>query len=357
MTTRDWTKERWRKQYTREPLEEHLWPVMARGLRELLNALAEDDGCLIRDADDPRDALVRALGAQPAELELVRVAVDVLITSGHLEEDERGVWIPELPVAQVHYRADGVARPAADASERDPAARTSTERVREFRKRQRERAGGETASSVSVEQSSPVSSGVSAVVSATVSESEQERNIQINLPSPLAKTLARSPVSSPVSRNAPVRVSQLLFGEEDDETLLKLPVSERASRVLDAPALAERLHPERWPELIAVGAAFAESTGQTKAFLGRFADDEGVRALVRLFASGFSQQSLEYVARVVPKQEWWTANGKRLGLSSLTLEVVRRNAPDAEGRARVMSPRVAKVIAAMQSEEKAHGAA
>ena len=53
MTNRDWSKERWRKQYTREPLEERLWPVMARGLRELLNALAEDDGFLIRDADDP----------------------------------------------------------------------------------------------------------------------------------------------------------------------------------------------------------------------------------------------------------------------------------------------------------------
>lgn len=122
MTTRDWTKERWRKQYTREPLEEHLGPVMARGLRELLNALAEDDGCLIRDADDPRDALVRALGAQPAELDLVRTAVDVLIASGHLEEDERGVWIPELPVAQAHYRADGVATLMGCGPTRSPAA-------------------------------------------------------------------------------------------------------------------------------------------------------------------------------------------------------------------------------------------
>ena len=38
---RDWTRERWRKQYVREPLQHRAWPVMARGLRELLNALAE----------------------------------------------------------------------------------------------------------------------------------------------------------------------------------------------------------------------------------------------------------------------------------------------------------------------------
>ena len=49
MTGRDWTKERWRKQYIREPLQHRAWPVLARGLRELLNALAEDDGTLVRD--------------------------------------------------------------------------------------------------------------------------------------------------------------------------------------------------------------------------------------------------------------------------------------------------------------------
>jgi hypothetical protein len=109
--------------------------------------------------------------------------------------------------------------------------------------------------------------------------------------------------------------------------------------------------------VLAVASAFAEATGLQQPGLGRYAGDEGVRALVKLFAAGFAHTGLEYVARVVPKQPWWTAGGKRLGLSSLSLEVVRRNLPAADGRARVASPSVAKVIAELAVKERASGAA
>jgi hypothetical protein len=96
--TRDWLRERWRKQYVREPLQERLWSVMARGLRELPSMLAEDDGTLIRGADDPELALVAALA--PDELGLVRAAVALLLQQGFLESDGRSLWIPQLPAAQ-----------------------------------------------------------------------------------------------------------------------------------------------------------------------------------------------------------------------------------------------------------------
>ncbi len=64
---KDWSKERWRKLYLRESLEQRLWSVMARGLRDYLIRLAEDDGTLIRDDDDPEGALLKALGAHPEE--------------------------------------------------------------------------------------------------------------------------------------------------------------------------------------------------------------------------------------------------------------------------------------------------
>jgi hypothetical protein len=49
------------------------WPG---GLRELLNALAENDGTLVRDVDDPLEALLRGIHAQEYELELVEAALN-----------------------------------------------------------------------------------------------------------------------------------------------------------------------------------------------------------------------------------------------------------------------------------------
>lgn len=143
----------------------------------------------------------------------------------------------------------------------------------------------------------------------------------------------------------------------DPQQALKLPVQERAAFLRAHPRLAGALQPERWPELVAIGDAFAEGSGQGKQYLGTYDKDDGVRRLVELLATGFPQRGLEYVARVVPKQPWWTANGKRLGLSSLSLEVVRRNLPAEDGHARILSPRVARVIEAAQREGKASGAA
>jgi len=143
----------------------------------------------------------------------------------------------------------------------------------------------------------------------------------------------------------------------DPERALKLPVQERAAFLRAHPRLAGVLEPERWPEVEAIGAAFAEGSGQGKQYLGSYAKDDGVRRLVELLAVGFPQRGLEYVARTVPKQAWWTASGRRLGLSSLSPEVVCRNLPAEDGHARILSPRVAKVIEAAQREAKANGAA
>jgi hypothetical protein len=81
---KDWSKERWRKLYLREALQQRLWPVMARSLRDYLIRLAEDDGVLIRDDDDPLRALLRALGAHEDEAELVRGTLDLLCMDGFL---------------------------------------------------------------------------------------------------------------------------------------------------------------------------------------------------------------------------------------------------------------------------------
>lgn len=182
MTGRDWTKERWRKQYIREPLQHRAWPVMARGLRELLNALAEDDGTLVRGAEDPVAALLRGLNAQEYELELVEAALGLLLREGFLEGDDHAIRIPDLPRAQA--QREHVAAPSERPLAPTEARSTSTERVRAFRARQRERnaAGVSTApvSEEATETAAPaeaVSSDVAAV-SSSVSPSRGDRDLK-----------------------------------------------------------------------------------------------------------------------------------------------------------------------------------
>jgi hypothetical protein len=375
---RDWTKERWRKQYVREPLQHRAWPVMARGLRELLNALAEDDGTLVRDVDDPAQALLRALNPQEYELELVQAALELLLRKGFLAEDEHSIWIPDLPRAQA--QRDATTPPSERTTAPADGRQTSTQRVRDFRARQRERnATGVSDAPVSAPAGDVAlgEGGVSDSVSAVSSDvspsrgngdldpsesSEIERKNQ-KIDHPHHPSGARESVSSRSADVSSELVSTHWMDEEvskitrDPDRALKLPVQERAAFLRAHPRLAGALEPERWPELVAVGAAFAEGSGQAKQYLGSYDKDDGVRRLVELLAVGFPQQGLEYVARTVPRQAWWTASGKRLGLSSLSPEVVRRNMPSEDGRPRILSPRVAKVIEEAEQRRKANGAA
>lgn len=381
MTRRDWSKERWRKQYVREPLQHRTWPVMARGLRELLNALAEDDGLLVRDADDPVQALLRALHPQEYEAELVQVALELLIADGFLERDEHSIWIPEVPWAQAP-KEDVTPEPSRSTDQRlaaDAGRRTSTERVRQFRERQRARNAPEAFQAVSPAVSVAVSS-VSSTVSSSRGSREQDPSQSLDhekdrekdhLPQESARVPAVSssvsppPLQTVSPSETPARVS--LQDEDDDEGVvqfprdlaeaLKMPAQERAAVIRLRPDLARSLCPHRWPEVLAIASAYAEGAGLGAQCLGEYGADDGVRRLVELLAMGFPTAGLEYVARVVPKQPWWTAGGKRLGLSSLSPEVVRRNLPDGSGRARVLSPRVAKVLEATARERKANGAA
>ena len=111
---KDWSKERWRKLYLREALDQRLWSVMARGLRDYLIRLAEDDGALIRDADDPIEALLLALGAHAEEADSVRGAIALLRRDGFLSGDARSMFVRNLPAAQ-SWEPRSSARPEPEA--------------------------------------------------------------------------------------------------------------------------------------------------------------------------------------------------------------------------------------------------
>ena len=384
---KDWSRERWRKLYLREALEQRLWSVMARGLRDYLIRLAEDDGALIRDADEPVEALLTVLGAHESEAELVRGAIELLRRDGFLGGGARSIFVRNLPVAQSWEGRTPVTASAPEVAAEVPSPSTSAERVRRYRERLRLAASGAlaTVTGNAVEAVScnaePVTSGVTSGVTSTVtgnvssgvtasrgsgnlnpsgSFSDSQKDKQLDLLPPAERASA---VTSTVTGNVSSSVTSRYTGdeEEDEEHLqvprsreeaLKVGVAARAALVMSKPALAAVTQPEQWPEVISVAQVFARSAGVGEQRMGRYQRDPGVRALVELYAAGFTQLELERVAQVVPRQSWWSAHGKRLGLSSLSIEVVRRNLPGT-GPPREVSPQVAKVLERVRQRREA----
>jgi len=185
---KDWSKERWRKLYLREALEQRRWPLMARGLRDYLLRLADDDGALIRDADDPIGALLLALGAHDGEAELVVAAIELLLRDGFLLGDARSIFISNLPAAQ--SRNSSTVSGLASETVVAPSSRgSSTERVRRHRERLRQASGSEPPTlrsatgnvsgdsrTVTSGVATRVTSGVSCNVASSVSASRGSRN-------------------------------------------------------------------------------------------------------------------------------------------------------------------------------------
>jgi hypothetical protein len=101
---------------------------------------------------------------------------------------------------------------------------------------------------------------------------------------------------------------------------LTMPIRERSARIVRDPQLATFVHPHHWPEVTAVAERFSEALGQGTPILGRFDRDPGVRAIVELFASGFSAEQLEQVCEAAGRDDWM--RGKSLGV--LTVDMARR---------------------------------
>lgn len=88
--------EKWRKLLCREPLEQRAWPVFARGLRDLLIRLAEDDGYLVPGPDE----LIVALQPHEEERLLIGSIVGLLLEDEFIVMREGGLYVRNLPKVQ-----------------------------------------------------------------------------------------------------------------------------------------------------------------------------------------------------------------------------------------------------------------
>lgn len=131
-----------RRHYVREPLQHLTWPTMARGVRDLLNRFAEQDGKVV-SAEGWVERLTRALGAHEGELDRVRDALGLLVREGFLEVADGVVRVSAVLASQActarEVQTNEAARRAVDDDGREPARgrQTSTERVRRHRARKR----------------------------------------------------------------------------------------------------------------------------------------------------------------------------------------------------------------------------
>jgi hypothetical protein len=106
----------------------------------------------------------------------------------------------------------------------------------------------------------------------------------------------------------------------------EMPITERAFYIEQNRHMAEWVTPHLWPEVQAVAQAVHDANGMKGAArLAPYAKDSGVRAVVALFAAGFTLDELLATVRGVTRSKWWRSeDGKPRGLGALSVEVVRR---------------------------------
>jgi hypothetical protein len=100
-------------------------------------------------------------------------------------------------------------------------------------------------------------------------------------------------------------------------------IAERAKVVLADAREAQRLRPQDWSETRQVAEAYGRATGNARP-LSELSRDSGLRAVLVLFASGYSVADVEWVAANVPTQAWWRGGERVRGLGSLSVEVAAR---------------------------------
>lgn len=123
---------------------------------------------------------------------------------------------------------------------------------------------------------------------------------------------------------------------------LELPICSRAKVVVEHTERAEWLQPHKWPELLRVAEALHEACGLGEVRLASYSRDSGVRAIVTLFDAGYMPSDLLKACRLLPGDAWWSKEGSRRGLASLSPEVVRRVL--ATGLSPAQAARVARAL-------------
>jgi len=164
----------------------------------------------------------------------------------------------------------------------------------------------------------------------------KEQELQV-----ISRKAAASPVPSTIARATEPQPQQSPEKWQEGSPIPeKTPsIQSRAAEKLRDPTSANWDRPASWPELVTTADAFAAALGLRMPRLGGMSD-AGVRALLELFAAGFTTDELSTAAKAAKTDPWCQNSTAKRGLSSMSPEVVRRlldvrvrvEAPDAESQ-------------------------
>lgn len=108
-------------------------------------------------------------------------------------------------------------------------------------------------------------------------------------------------------------------------------LQERAALCVENPYDGHFEQPQRWPEVMAMAACFADAYGAPHKRLGQIPQDKGLATLLGILAAGITHR--EYFRAVeLSLQDDWFRKIKGPGLTTLTLEQCRRMLAEADER-------------------------
>lgn len=295
----------------------------ARGLRDLLIRVAEDDGRVGRDL-----AALRRLLRGGEELD---EHVLSLLNDGFLVSRDEGLYVRNLPRAQASEgRAEPLQREPSSSGGRwnntTPEQRAeAARRAADARWARRTDASGDASASHPVTHADASSdASVPRAVSGSSDPAEslpEEREEQKREDQTLQRTDASTHAA--VTHRRMTHDASTQQPRNLDQALLR-PIRQRAELVERNPTAAGYLQPHRWPEVQAVSDALCAAMSRPVRVLADYGRDSGVRAVIALYAAGYEPDALVKAASLAPRQEWWNKEGARRGLSTLTPEVVDR---------------------------------
>lgn len=103
---------------------------------------------------------------------------------------------------------------------------------------------------------------------------------------------------------------------------MRLPIEWRARALVSQPLNAQWANPQEWPENIAALRAFEAATGVKRGFDGP--TDPALLVIARLYSAERPVEAVAAGIKAIVESKWWTKDGAKRGLTSITTEVFSR---------------------------------
>lgn len=110
------------------------------------------------------------------------------------------------------------------------------------------------------------------------------------------------------------------------DAAMDLPLADRANWCVQREDVAGWIEPKLWPEVIRAAAELGAAVGVLDVRLGSYQRDSGLRAVVELFAAGYTPEDLSRAAKAATGSAYFS---NKRSLAAFTIEVVRRLLADA----------------------------